>query len=205
MKLRIGIDVGGTFTDLVLLDEESGRLVQHKTPSTPDDPSRGVVAGLQELGIGLDEVGLIVHGTTVTTNAVLTEGGAKTGLLTTEGFRDVLEMRRGVRSRRHLYDNKYVAPPPLVPRYLRLRCRSASTSGARCGHRSTRPLFATRSRSSGATASRPSPSASCTPTPSRPTSAARPSSSRSSRRRSSSPSRRRSCRRSGSTSVRAPR
>jgi len=119
----IGVDVGGTFTDLVLLDEESGRLVQHKTPSTPDDPSRGVVAGLEELGIGLEQVGLIVHGTTVTTNAVLTESGARTGLLTTEGFRDVLEMRRGVRSRKHLYDNKYIAPPPLVPRYLRLPVR----------------------------------------------------------------------------------
>ena len=61
-----------------------------------------------------------MHGTTVTTNAVLTETGARTGLLTTEGFRDVLEMRRGVRSRQHLYDNKYVAPRPLVPRHLRL-------------------------------------------------------------------------------------
>ena len=65
-------------------------------------------------------MGLIVHGTTVTTNAVLTDTGARTALLTTEGFRDILEMRRGVRSRNHLYDNKYVAPPPLVPRHLRL-------------------------------------------------------------------------------------
>jgi N-methylhydantoinase A len=128
----IGIDVGGTFTDLVLLDDDvGGTLVQHKTPSTPDDSSRGVVAGLDELAglIGLErsaflqQVGLIVHGTTVTTNAVLTESGARTGLLTTEGFRDILEMRRGVRSRKHLYDNKYVAPPPLVPRYLRLPVR----------------------------------------------------------------------------------
>jgi N-methylhydantoinase A len=131
MTYAIGIDVGGTFTDLVLLEEESGRLVQHKTPSTPEDPARGVVAGLDELaglaGIGrevfLEQVGLIVHGTTVTTNAVLTGSGARTGLLTTEGFRDVLEMRRGVRSRKHLYDNKYVAPSPLVPRYLRLPVR----------------------------------------------------------------------------------
>src|SRR6266849_5911527 len=127
MSYSIGIDVGGTFTDLVLLDNDVGSLVQHKTPSTPDDPSRGVVAGIDELaGLAglerealLEQVELIVHGTTVTTNAVLTETGAKTGLLTTEGFRDVLEMRRGVRSRSHLYDNKYVAPPPLVPRYLR--------------------------------------------------------------------------------------
>ncbi len=130
-RYSIGIDVGGTFTDLVLLDAADSALVQHKTPSTPADPSEGVVAGLEELaGIaGLDpgaflaRVGLIVHGTTVTTNAVLTEGGARTALLTTEGFRDILEMRRGVRSREHLYDNKYVAPAPLVPRHLRLPVR----------------------------------------------------------------------------------
>lgn len=111
-----------------MLDEAAGTLLAHKSPSTPHDPSEAVLAGLREiaerLGVGveafLDDVSLIVHGTTVTTNAVLTERGAKTGLLTTEGFRDVLEMRRGVRSRKHLYDNKYVAPRPLVPRHLRL-------------------------------------------------------------------------------------
>ena len=131
MTLGVGIDVGGTFTDFVLVDESDGSLLQHKTPSTPQDPSEGVLTGLAELaelrGLGhrefLAQVGLIVHGTTVTTNAVLTDAGAKTALLTTEGFRDILEMRRGVRSRKHLYDNKYVAPPPLVPRYLRLPIR----------------------------------------------------------------------------------
>jgi N-methylhydantoinase A len=129
-RYAIGIDVGGTFTDFVLLDGD-GSLVQHKTPSTPHDPSEGVLDGLEELAatVGLErsvllaQVELIVHGTTVTTNAVLTDGGARTALLTTEGFRDILEMRRGVRSRKHLYDNKYVAPPPLVPRYLRLPVR----------------------------------------------------------------------------------
>jgi len=130
LRYSLGIDVGGTFTDFVLLDADDGSLVEHKTPSTPD-PSEGVVAGLDELAglLGLESetflgrVGLIVHGTTVTTNAVLTDGGARTALLTTEGFRDIVEMRRGVRSRKHLYDNKYVAPPPLVPRYLRLPVR----------------------------------------------------------------------------------
>ena len=126
----IGIDVGGTFTDFVLLDAD-GRLVEHKTPSTPHDPAEGVLAGLEELAAStgpapsafLAQVELIVHGTTVTTNAVLTDTGAKTALLTTDGFRDILEMRRGVRSRKHLYDNTYIAPRPLVPRYLRLPVR----------------------------------------------------------------------------------
>src|SRR5699024_11365610 len=92
------------------------------------DPSIGVVNGLkgfaERLKISLCELlentDLIVHGTTVTTNAVLTGRGAKTALLTTEGFRDILQMRRGVRSRKHLFDNKYISPPALVTRELRL-------------------------------------------------------------------------------------
>ena len=128
MSYSVGIDVGGTFTDFLVAADDSQDLVPHKSASTPHDPSEGVLRGLEEISeqLGrtradfLAEVSLIVHGTTVTTNAVLTERGAKTGLLTTEGFRDVLEMRRGVRSRKHLYDNKYVAPRPLVPRDRRL-------------------------------------------------------------------------------------
>ncbi|MBS1894180.1 MAG: hydantoinase/oxoprolinase family protein [Actinobacteria bacterium] len=128
MSFAIGIDVGGTFTDFVLTASDRSELRIHKSPTTPSDPSDGVLNGLRELAEleGLDTAeflaatAMIVHGTTVTTNAVLTERGAPTGLLTTEGFRDVLEMRRGVRSRTHLYDNSYVAPPPLVPRHLRL-------------------------------------------------------------------------------------
>ncbi len=128
MTYTLGIDVGGTFTDFVVVDEETEELLVHKSASTPHDPSEGVLRGLTEIAERLELtagdflacVPLIVHGTTVTTNAVLTGTGAKTGLLTTAGFRDVLEMRRGVRSRKHLYDNKYVAPRPLVPRDLRL-------------------------------------------------------------------------------------
>ncbi len=131
MSYTIGIDVGGTFTDFVVADDATQDLLPHKSASTPHDPSEGVLRGLEQIAerLGrtqaefLRDVPLIVHGTTVTTNAVLTERGAKTGLLTTEGFRDVLEMRRGVRSRKHLYDNKYVAPRPLVPRDLRLPVR----------------------------------------------------------------------------------
>ncbi len=128
MGYRIGIDVGGTFTDYLLLCA-SGETRAHKVLSTPDDPARAVLQGLAELaeaeGRRLDrfvaEVDLIVHGTTVTTNAVLTGRTAKTGLLTTQGFRDALQMRRGVRE--CFYDNKFTAPTPLVPRRLRLPVR----------------------------------------------------------------------------------
>jgi N-methylhydantoinase A len=124
MSYRLGIDVGGTFTDFLVLGE--GRRIVHKTSSTPDDPSRGVVAGLAEIAelVGkpadafLAEVDLVVHGTTVTTNAVLTHNGARTALVTTKGFRDVLALRDGTRE--DPYDNRLSPPRPLVPRRLRL-------------------------------------------------------------------------------------
>ena len=124
MSYRLGIDVGGTFTDFLLIGEDV-RLV-HKTSSTPDDPSRGVADGLAGLAAQLDltleafvaQLDLIVHGTTVTTNAVLTRDGARTGLLATEGFRDTLALRDGTRE--EPYDNRLAPPTPLVPRYLRL-------------------------------------------------------------------------------------
>jgi N-methylhydantoinase A len=125
MGYRIGIDVGGTFTDFLMIDDAGDSSV-FKTSSTPQDPSIGVLAGMSEmaesLGMGLEqfarEVELIVHGTTVTTNAVLTGNGVRTGLITTEGFRDILEMRRGYRE--ELYNNKLTPPPPLVPRDRRV-------------------------------------------------------------------------------------
>ncbi|WP_338472924.1 hydantoinase/oxoprolinase family protein [Niallia sp. XMNu-256] len=125
-KFTIGIDVGGTFTDLLLINMNTKEQIIDKTSSTPADPSIGVINGLsnlaQKIGVTtqelLENTSLIVHGTTVTTNAVLTNRGAKTGLLTTKGFRDVLQMRRGVRSKQHLYNNKYKAPDPLVTRDL---------------------------------------------------------------------------------------
>lgn len=128
MGYRIGIDVGGTFTDYLLLDER-GRTRAHKVLSTPADPSQAVLQGLGDLAAGaglplvgfLERVDIIVHGTTVTTNAVLTGRIARAGLLTTHGFRDALEMRRGVRE--SFYDNKLIAPAPLVRRRLRLPVR----------------------------------------------------------------------------------
>lgn len=128
MKLRIGIDVGGTFTDFLVTGESREPQI-YKVLSTPADPSIGVINGLSEIaagmGISLKElaqsVETIVHGTTVTTNAVLTQTGAKTGLLTTYGVRDALEMRRGIREEQ--YNNRYTNVTPLVPRYLRMPVR----------------------------------------------------------------------------------
>lgn len=124
MKYKIGIDVGGTFTDF-LLAYEDGTTQIYKVLSTPDDPSIGLIRGLEEMAKDRDipvqefikNVDTIVHGTTVTTNAVLTYRGAKTGLLTTKGVRDALEMRRGIREEQ--YNNRCTNVEPLVPRYLR--------------------------------------------------------------------------------------
>lgn len=94
MPVSVGIDVGGTFTDLVLLDEESGQLSTIKLSSTPADQSQGLLGGLERSGLAMSEFGVIVHGTTVATNAILERKGARCALITTHGFRDVLEMRR---------------------------------------------------------------------------------------------------------------
>lgn len=128
MKLKIGIDVGGTFTDF-LVTRPGAEPGVFKVLTTPSDPSIGLLNGLNEIaasmGISLEQLArsteTIVHGTTVTTNAVLTSTGAKTGLLTTAGVRDALEMRRGIREEQ--YNNRYRNVPPLVPRYLRLPVR----------------------------------------------------------------------------------
>ena len=127
MTLKIGIDVGGTFTDFVLTRDGADPLI-FKSLSTPADPSIAVVNGLRDLAAAQQppqtlaqfaaSIGTIVHGTTVTTNATLTGTGAKSGLLTTEGVRDALEMRRGIREEQ--YNNRYTNVAPLVPRYLRV-------------------------------------------------------------------------------------
>jgi N-methylhydantoinase A len=125
---RIGIDVGGTFTDLVAVDD-FGRASLAKVPSTPEDPSIGVLDGLDSLaaGLGLELAALlaeterVVHGTTVATNALLEHKGAKVGLLTTEGHRDVIEMREGLKNDR--YNLRLPPPEQLVPRKLRLGVR----------------------------------------------------------------------------------
>ena len=130
MGARIGIDVGGTFTDFILTRDGAPPLL-HKVLSTPSDPSIAVVTGIEELAAMVDpragpaafaaSIDTIVHGTTVTTNATLTHTGAKSALLTTAGVRDALEMRRGIREAQ--YDNTYTNVKPLVPRYLRIGVR----------------------------------------------------------------------------------
>ena len=115
---RIGVDVGGTFTDFVLRDEETGGVAVHKVPSTPADPSEAVRNGLPALlekaGAGPAGIGQLLHATTVATNAIIQRRGAKTALITTRGFRDVLILGR--QKRYETYDLHMVKPEPLIPR-----------------------------------------------------------------------------------------
>ena len=92
-----GIDVGGTFTDLILVDARDGRVRIAKVPTTPDNQAHGVIAALDAAGFPIGEIDLIVHGTTTTTNAVLERRLARTGMITTRGFRDVIELGRRTR------------------------------------------------------------------------------------------------------------
>ncbi|QPM90196.1 hydantoinase/oxoprolinase family protein [Pseudooceanicola algae] len=113
----IGVDVGGTFTDLILMDPATGAVRLAKVPSTLDDQSRGVMNALEEAGADLPATALIVHGTTTTTNAVLERKLARTGLITTQGFRDVLELGRRTRPQAYGMKGDF---KPLIPRDLRL-------------------------------------------------------------------------------------
>ena len=132
-RLRIGVDVGGTFTDHILFDEESGVLHTFKTPSTPHDPSRSVMDGVDHFAAtapsGLKSLWLMAHGTTVNTNTILSRTGAKVGLITTKGFRDVLAIGR--QTRPHFYRWDVDRPEPLVPRYLRLEVSERINSQGR--------------------------------------------------------------------------
>ena len=114
-ETRLGVDVGGTFTDLVALSD--GTLVTAKVPSTPQDQSVGVMNAVSASEVEASAVTALAHGMTVATNALLERRGARTALVTTEGFRDVLEIAR--QNRPSLYDLAADRPPPLVPRELR--------------------------------------------------------------------------------------
>jgi N-methylhydantoinase A len=119
--LRVGVDIGGTFTDIVLHDED-GRVHTRKISSSVDDYARAIALGLaelfEELGRAGGDIAEVRHGTTIAANAILEHKGARTGLITTKGFRDVLEIRN-LRMPR-LYDIGWTKPPPLVERYLRV-------------------------------------------------------------------------------------
>jgi N-methylhydantoinase A len=121
---RIGVDIGGTFTDVVFLGSD-GSVLARKIASTPDDYSRavltGIEGGIEELHISSGQVSEVGHGFTVATNAIIEGRGAQTALITTDGFRDVLEFRRNRIPR--LYDLYYEKPPTLVKRQNRLEVR----------------------------------------------------------------------------------
>ena len=115
--LRIGVDIGGTFTDLVTVDSTTGELSMSKSFTTPADRTDGVLEVLAEGGVALGDVSQFVHGTTTATNAVVERKGGRVGLISTAGFRDTLEIKR-INRERH-YDLQWASPVPLVPRRLR--------------------------------------------------------------------------------------
>ena len=119
-RYRLGVDIGGTFTDATLINEETGEIRVGKVPSTSQDPSHGFMEAthriLREAAVSPDEVGYVVHGTTVATNSIIEGKIARTGFVTTDGFRDLLEIQRQIRP--SLYDLQFEKPRPLTPRYL---------------------------------------------------------------------------------------
>jgi N-methylhydantoinase A len=124
MATRVGVDIGGTFTDLVVYDDRSGQVTVEKVPTTASAPEVGCVDALRGVAIRpgvLESCEYFLHGTTVGLNALLERRGARVGLLCTEGFRDALEIRRGARP--ESCDLNWVPPAPLVPRHLRISIR----------------------------------------------------------------------------------
>jgi N-methylhydantoinase A len=125
--MRISIDVGGTFTDVVLIDDATGQIHYTKVLTTHGNLAEGVIAGidriLEMVSASFEQVGYLVHGTTIGTNALIERKGAQTGLITTEGMRDILDIGRIERPDAGLYDIFVDTPQPLVPRYLRREVR----------------------------------------------------------------------------------
>ena len=109
-RYRLGVDIGGTFTDAILINERTGEIHVGKVPSTPKDPARGFMDAahrmLREADISPDEVRLLVHGTTVATNTVIEGKVARTGFITTDGFRDLLEIQRQIRRHSTICNSK---------------------------------------------------------------------------------------------------
>ena len=123
--IRLAVDIGGTFTDLVAQDTATGRVVRAKADTTPGALEQGVLAALAQSGVAAGQVSAFIHGTTVVINTVTERTGARTGLVTTSGFRDVLEIGRG--NRPDLYNLAYRKPEPFVPRHLRFEVTERMT------------------------------------------------------------------------------
>ncbi len=117
MTLRIAVDIGGTFTDFVCLEEDTGRVLDEKAHTTPGNFADGVMNAIGKTDINMGDTKYFVHGTTVVINAVTERNGAKTALVTTKGYRDALAIGRA--NRPDLYNYFYKKPVPFVPRYLR--------------------------------------------------------------------------------------
>jgi N-methylhydantoinase A len=118
MSWRVGIDIGGAFTDLLAYNEETGEIIWSKVESTPPEFEKGVIDAIRKSRIDLSRVRYITHGQTVVINTIITRSGAKVGFITTKNFRDILEIGRA--NRRDIFNLKYKKPEPFVPRYLRL-------------------------------------------------------------------------------------
>src|SRR5215472_17355108 len=121
MAIRMATDIGGTFTDLVALDEQSRQIVLAKAPSTPPEFHRGIADTVRKSGLDPATVGFTVHGTTVIINALTERKGAGTALVTTAGFRDVLEITRA--NRPDMYNLRFRKQVPCVPRELRFEVK----------------------------------------------------------------------------------
>ncbi len=117
-KTRVAVDVGGTFTDVCIMDEDTGQITIEKTPSTPDDPMRAIITGIDEAKVQLAEVTMFSHGTTVATNALITRRLPRAAMVCTEGFRDVVEIRRA--NKEDLWDTYKDVAKPYIPRRDRL-------------------------------------------------------------------------------------
>jgi N-methylhydantoinase A len=115
---RIAVDIGGTFTDIVYIDESTMQIIVDKARSTPHDIGQAVIDAIKKIKVDMSEVALFIHGTTAGINTIVQHRGSKVGLLTTRGFTDILEMARG--NKEELYDYMWKKPKPMVPRYLRL-------------------------------------------------------------------------------------
>lgn len=117
-KTRVAVDVGGTFTDVCIMDEDTGQIRIEKTPSTPDDPMRAIMTGVSDAKVDLSQVTMFSHGTTVATNALITRKLPRTAMVCTEGFRDVVEIRRS--NKEDLWDTYKDVAKPYIPRRDRL-------------------------------------------------------------------------------------